>query len=130
MKRLLLSLMMPFALLISFTITAKAQDIPDDDDVIVIDVTHNTTETGPQRSIIPIYATFCPSLSLVEIEFLFNIGEVTVCLTNLTASSMTSTAVDSSFGGCILPVTGGPGLYCLEFLLSDGTRYYGYFLIP
>lgn len=130
MKQLLLSLMMTFVFLVSFSFTANAQDIPDDDDVIVIDVTHNTTETGPQRSIIPIYAAFCPSLSLVEIEFLINIGDVTICLTNLTSGSMASTVVDSSYGSCILPVTGGDGLYYLEFLLSDGNRYFGYFLIP
>jgi hypothetical protein len=120
------------AMMIAHTLSSLAFACPDgDDDEEVIDLTVDPAGTPLMRSLNQgISAVINSTTNLLFIDFLSNLGEVTIRLTNLTTGGIASTLVDSSCGGCILPVTGGPGLYCLEFLLSDGTRYYGYFLIP
>lgn len=119
------------AMVITLSFTSLAYAYPGGDDDEVIDLTVDPAGTPVMRTLNQsISAVFNSTSNLLIIDFLSNLGEVTIRLTNVTTGSIASTVVDSSFGGCILPVTGGPGLYCLEFLLSDGTRYYGYFLIP
>ena len=63
----------------------------------------------------------------VGVSFMTDLGSVTISLTNLTTMINVNRIVNSSCGNCYIPITGGPGLYCIEFLTEDGARYYGYF---
>lgn len=118
-------------MMIALSFTSLAYACPDGDDEEVIDLTVDPAGTPVMRTLNQgISAVINSTTNLLFIDFLSNLGEVTIRLTNLTTGGIASTLVDSSCGSCILPVTSGSGLYCLEFLLSDGTRYYGNFLIP
>lgn len=87
MKHLVLSLMLVLATVFAFPLETFAQDIPDDDgEEIEITVREGSTETGSGRFlyIIPFNATLFRSIKCIEVEFLDNIGEVTISLTNHT----------------------------------------------
>lgn len=129
MRQLFLSFLMAGSLLLSFASTAKAQDIRDDgEEVIVIDITNQNTETEPQRSIVPICATYYSNHSIVEVEFLNNLGNVTIKLTNLFSGDVTLFQVPSGICDVIVPVYLGMGVYCLEFIVGNSQSYIGYFI--
>lgn len=128
MKLFTLSLMMTIASLLSFTPYAQAQDIPDDDDEIIIVITEEITETGPTRSIIPIQATYSISLSCLDVVFLNNIGEVEIAITDYFSGSSTTYHIQSSLGEVLIPINNPSGVYMIEFNLTYAS-FYGYLII-
>ena len=122
---------MTVSLLLSFSSTAKAQDIPDDEGVIVVDITSITTEQGPKRSptIIPIAANYYVLSSNLEVFFLYDMGEVSVSVTNITSEYNYSTIVDSYYGTTILPLPLSSGLWEISFSTDDGDSFMGCFII-
>lgn len=132
MRKIFLFFLMTVSMLFSFSSPAIAQDIPDDEEVIVVDITHNTTETGPKRSpaIIPISANYYVLSSCLEILFLYDIGDVTISMTNLTTGYNSITIVDSFYGGAILPILSISGLWEIVFSTEGGDIYVGSFIIP
>ena len=79
--------MLVLSTVFAFPLETFAQDIPDDDgEEIEITVREGSTETGSGRFlyIIPFNATLFRSIKCIEVEFLDNIGEVTISLTNHT----------------------------------------------
>ena len=127
MKQFALYLMMTIASFLSFTSQAKAQDIPDDDDEIIIVITEEITENGPTRSFIPISATYCIPLSCLDIVFLDNIGVVEIVITDLSSGSSTVYNTQSSLGEVVIPIN-GTGCYRIEFNLAY-TSFYGYLIL-
>ena len=77
--------------------------------------------------LIPFDAMFFATLHTVELVFAYNIGEVSIRLTNMVSNNYLTTIVDSSAGSTIIPVTLGTGLYRIEFCTEDGVEYEGYF---
>lgn len=126
MKHLALSLLMASTFLFSFVPYANAQDIPDDDDEIIIVITEEITENGPTRSIIPITATYSISSSCLDVVFLDNIGNVDILITDLASGSSTVYHIQSSVGEIVIPIN--PGCYFIEFNLSYSS-FYGYLII-
>lgn len=128
MKKNVLSLMLVFVL----PFCAIAQDIPDDDgEEVVIYPSHQTTETGPLRNppTIPIAAFYYSTVSCLEIVFLSNVGDVTICLTNQTTGNNFNSQVNSSVSNVFIPINLGIGLYCVEFETQEGITYTGLFTL-
>lgn len=123
---------MAVSLLLSFSSTAKAQDIPDDEGVIVIDITSITTEQGPKRSpaIVPIAANYYVLSSCLEVIFMYDMGDVSVSVINLTSGYNYSTIVDSYYGTAILPLPLSSGLWAISFSTDDEDNFIGYLIIP
>ena len=131
MKHLFLSVFLASAFLFSFSFTATAQIIPDDEgEVIIINIGNPDQQDGLGRSFgtIPLTATLYRTLSYIEVAFLNNIGEVTTTMTNETTGSHITTQVNSSFGEAVIPVSLGSGSYRIDFYSSDGA-YFGFFTI-
>ena len=131
MKRIVLYLLMVVPACLSFPSIAKAQNVPDDEgEVITITIDENSLINGPKRTplLVPITAVYFEMLSNVDVSFAYNIGDVTVTLTNLVSGSSVVTIVDSSAGNTVIPVTLGTGLYRIEFCTEDGVGYVGYFI--
>lgn len=119
------------ALLVSLP-TSLYADGDDGEEGDPIDLTfeqQNGVPIGRSLGCLPMEAFYNAETGNLIVSFVQNVGNVTVVLTNMTTGAIASTVVDSSIGNCVLPVTGGSGLYRLDFLLSDGTRFYGYFHI-
>ena len=130
MRKTILYLLMIVFISLSFSTTAQAQDIPEEEgEEIVIVPDENNIGNGNIRSItyVPFYVTMYQSF--VVVDFLCYIGEVTIQLTNLSNNASVNTAIDSNCGSCIIPVTNGSGIYRIEFLLADGLQFYGFFIV-
>lgn len=130
MRKTILYLLMIVFISFSFSTTAQAQDIPEEEgEEIVIVPDENNIGNGNIRSItyVPFYVTMYQSF--VVVDFLCYIGEVTIQLTNLSNSVIINMAIDSNCGSCIIPITNGIGLYRIVFLTTDGMQYCGFFSI-
>ena len=101
----------------------------ENEEVIILVETNEGSLPGFRGPVfIPVEAYYSNSSSGVNIVFLANIGEVVIHLTNMTTGTATQSVVDASTtGACYLPVTGGSGLYRIEFVTPDGATYYGHF---
>ena len=117
-------------MIVSFPISLYA-DEDDGDDGDPIDLTFEQQNGVPiGRSLVhPVEAYYNAETGKLLISFSQIEGIVTVVLTNMTTGSFSTAVINTSIGNYVFPVTGGSGLYCLEILISDGARYYGYFII-
>ena len=132
MKKNLLSLMLVFIAMLVSPFCANAQDIPDDDgEEIVVYPSHQTTETGPKRNppTIPIAAFYYSTVSCLEVVFLSNVGDVTICLTNQTTGNNCYSQVNSNLSNVFIPINLGIGTYCIEFETQEGITYTGLFTV-
>lgn len=104
----------------------------DDHQFIPIAVLDNTIVTGQTHrapAFIPIRAYYAGSFTSVCVQFLQNIGDVDVTITNLSTGDYVDYDVDSSTGGTLLPISGEVGSYRIVFLLASGAGYEGEFEI-
>ena len=104
----------------------------DEHQFIPIRVLDNTIETGrTHRSStdIPIMAYYDDFMSSVCLQFLQNIGDVDVIITNAFTGVFLEYEVDSSISSALLPISGDAGYYNITFLLSDGSGFEGEFEI-
>ena len=130
MRKTILYLLMIVFISLSFSTTAQAQDIPEEEgEEIVIVPDENNIGNGNIRSItyVPFYVTMYQSF--VVVDFLCYIGEVTIQLTNLSNSASVNMVINSNIGSCIIPVTSGTGIYRIEFITMEGTQFYGLFIL-
>lgn len=89
-------------------------------------------EGGPSHrapALIPIEAAYNPSLSGVILDFLYDLGMVTVSVENLMTGEMARSVVAACAGVQFLPVSGEAGMYKIMFTLPDGRWYWGTFEI-
>lgn len=129
MKHFVLSLMLVVMTLLVFPFHSFAQDIPEDEDgdEIVI-INQNQSGDGPARDIlpVPINATLFRLSCCIEVEFLSNLGEVTITLTNLTTGTVSSTVANSGSGSVIIPFLYTSGLWQIV-IIADNSTYFGFF---
>lgn len=121
-----------FAVLIALTLCFCMYAKTDDEDGEPIPLEYNEPGEDGKPIIrgplmLPVSAFYIEENACVGVSFISDLGSVTISLTNLTTMINANTIVNSSCGYCYIPITGGPGFYCIEFLTEDGARYYGYF---
>lgn len=80
-------------------------------------------------TVIPISAAFYTTPSVIEVQFLMDLGYVSVEIENQTTSEYTQTVVNSAAGLAIFPISGNSGLWTITFSLSNGMVYYGEFTL-
>ena len=100
----------------------------EDQQFIPILVLDDTIETGREHRsqvFIPIQAFYDDFSSSIYIQFLQNIGDVNITVTNNDTGSSADFEVDSGLGATVLPIYGGCGLYHITFVLSEGGGYQG-----
>lgn len=80
-------------------------------------------------ALVPIQAVCYQSLSIIVVEFLFDLGSVSVEIENLTTSSYSQTILNATQGGHPILFSGDSGIYEITFTLSNGHIYGGTFEI-
>ena len=129
------SLLPKLLLLLSFSLFASPMQAPaftpDDDDVIEIDVNSLPATNGPKRTpaISPISAACHVNLSFIEVNFLFDLGDVDIVVTNLSSGSSSAFNVHSSIQNTFIPFVFTPGYHTIVFTTSAGAIYSGCFVI-
>ena len=126
--------MKKIVLILSFLylVAMSSWSAEDDHQFIPIAVLDNTVVTGQTHrapAFIPIQAYYDGFLTSVCVQFLQNIGDVDVTITNLSTGDYVNYDVDSSTGGTMLPISGEVGTYRIVLLLSSGAGYEGEFAI-
>lgn len=99
---------------------------------IPIPVQDNTVVTGRTHrapAYIPIQAYYDGLFASIYVQFLQNIGDVDVTITNLSTGDYVNYDIDTSIGGTLLPISGEMGIYRIVFHLASGTEYEGQFAI-
>lgn len=133
MNHLFLTLMLSISALIFIPFHSAAQDIPDNGgQEIEIDITNNSPDTGPRRAptIVPFTAFYYASQCCVALFFQYNIGEISITLTNLTTGNIISTNVNSQCGFITIPLYSDPGTWQIMVLVEGGgPTYSGFFVV-
>lgn len=99
-----------------------------DHQFIPIRVLDNSTETGREnrsQEFIPIQAFYDDYSSSIYIQFLQNIGDVTITVANIDTGYNVGFEVDSSLGTTVLPISGESGCYYITFIATVAGEYEG-----
>ena len=127
MKKIVLLL---FVLCLTATTSLLAGD---DQQFIPITVLDNTVKSGGRThrapAFIPIRAYYDSISSSVCVQFSYDIGNVNITIENLSTDDNNDCCIDSSLGSVYLPIIGGDGDYHIEFILSSGAGFEGYFTV-
>ena len=132
MKTILVHSLLILLLLLASPHHSFAQTLPPDEGEDIEVIVNNTTyENGPGRSseLVPLSAIYYSSVSCILVDFLSNIGSVTISLSNLSTGDSYNTVVDSTHGAVIIPFSNCPGIWRIGFQPETGTVYEGYFTI-
>lgn len=129
-KKHFLLLTLAASLIFSLTpaIASQAHDGEDEDGeeiVVLPDIQQGGCHTR-MPALIPITATLIKAQSLIYIELLYPVDDLSIRLTNLSTGNSSIIDLGATQNGFI-PVTFGTGLYRIEFLINEETNYYGFF---
>ena len=110
---------------------AKTRPDGDDPIEIIIGEGGSNDDGRDHRSsdLIPIEASYYPSLSSLLLSFTDDLGSVAFKIENLTTGVVVQTVINAVQGDQFFPITGGAGEYELTFTLHDGYIYTGTFEI-
>lgn len=127
MKRLLITVLTVFVGLGTCPLFADGEG---DETTIVLE-TGSSPDSLPPRSptIVPITCIYYPSLSTINVSFLFDLDFVSIETENLTTGEYNQSTVNAFAGPMLLCISGTAGLWRISFTLTDGVIYSGTFLI-
>ena len=99
--------------------------------VILIEQTSGAGDTPIIRSpdSVPIEAVYYPAITTIVVNFLNNLGSVSVEIENQTTGSYSQTSINATQGVHPFVISGDVGIYEITFTLSDGHVYTGSFEI-
>lgn len=99
--------------------------------IILIEQTSGFGDTPIIRSpdSIPIQAVYYPAISTIVVNFLNNLGSVSVEIESLITGSYSQTNINATQGVHLFVISGDDGVYEITFTLSDGHVYTGSFVI-
>ena len=117
------------ALLLISSLGVNAMLCRGNDDPIVIPMETLGGETGGSRSFtaIPITATYYSSLSSIVVNYLYDLGSVTVEIENQTTGEYSQSVVNALAGLMPFIISGTSGHWRVSFTLSSSVCYYGEF---
>ena len=105
-------------------------DGKDKEEIIINpDTIHNGGGLFRAPAVVPIYAAYLPCSSVIELEFLCNIGDVQVTLISLVDETQATFTVPSAAGAAIIPVPSTLGVYTISLRTETGANYCGQFII-
>lgn len=125
MKKGIIMLLGAIVAQLTFSPLAKGGE---DVNIIIVDPTDAGAEVLHRDSAqAPILCTL--EEDYLEVTFLSSMGYVSVEIENLTSGEYNLTMINAVIGSEIFPISGNPGTWTITFTLSDGTVYYGAFVI-
>lgn len=104
----------------------------DDDDGVPIIIGEGSLGGTPSHhapAVIPIQAAYYPSITTILVDFLYDLGQVSVEIENETTGAYSQTTINAMQGVQPFIITGASGIYELTFTLANGIVYIGSFEI-
>ena len=102
-----------------------------DDDPIDVVIGDGGSYGGGQGhhapALIPISATYYPSITSIVVNYLYDLGSVTVEIENQTTGEYSQSVVNALAGPMPFIISGTSGHWRISFTLSSGVCYYGEF---
>ena len=130
MKKIFYLLLIAMTMLVSNqSVVAKCDD--DSEETIPIRCEESSETRNGARSIVisPVAVTLTPSLFKLNINFLDDIGMVSVKVTNHLTGAASSFDIDSKVERTSFIVPDGEGFYTISFQTEDGAYYSGHFFL-
>lgn len=117
---------------ISSALSLFATTVKDDDKTLPVPIIREGTKKGgilrsPEQ--VPLSVFLIKDMSLLNIQFQRNVGELYFDLENKSTGGYVSDIIDSQIGNVIIPFSGEEGYYTITFTLADGVTYIGEFEI-
>lgn len=125
MKKIILLFSFLCLVAVSTWSAEDVQSIP----ITVIDNSIETSQTHRTPIDIPVMVYYDSIVTSINVQFLRDIGNVEIIITNMSNGSFRKYDVESNARIILLPITGDAGVYRVEFLLVSGLGYEGEFEI-
>lgn len=127
MKKVLLLIM---SLFFCATIMSAQNNGGDPTEIVVRESGNNGGNPSHYApALVPIQAVVYQSFSTIVVEFLFDLGSISVEIENLTTNSYSQTSLNATQGAHPILFSGDSGIYEITFTLSNGHIYWGTFEI-
>ena len=118
------------ALFIAISNCFALSSISRDDEVIPLEYNESELDTIIFRTpVVPIQAFLNSAQSIITVTFLYDMGDVSISISNMVTGEEFYFEEASLPGSAILPFYGGMGYYYICFRTVDGHSYFGYFYI-
>lgn len=114
------------ALLASFVLSFPVRG-DEDVNIIIVDPNAPGAEVVHRDSCVPIICTL--SANCLSVTFLESLGQISVEIENHTTGEYNQTIVNAVTGPMVFPISGTAGQWSITFTLSNGTMYYGEFVV-
>lgn len=101
-----------------------------DDEIIPLECSESELDTIIFRTpVVPIQAFLNSAQSIITVTFLYDMGDVSISISNMITGEEFFFEEASLPGSAILPFNGDTGYYYIRFRAVDGHAYFGYFYI-
>ncbi|MGX8707166.1 MAG: hypothetical protein ACSW72_00265 [Bacteroidales bacterium] len=118
------------ALYLAFSNCFALPSFSRDDEVIPLECGESELDTIIIRTpVVPIHALLNVAQSIITLYFLYDMGDVSIDITNIVTGEEFFYEEASLPGSAILPFNGCTGYYYIRFRTIDGHSYFGYFYI-
>lgn len=124
MKKFLLIIVALLISIWSLAITASNRTL-----IIIAKSTSSTTIRPNSLDSIPFYCTYESSDGIVWIDFMENVGRVSITVSNLSSGETVYDIADSFEGSVMLHTYGKSGYYTLQIMTESGDVYEGEFTV-
>lgn len=118
------------ALFLAFSNCFALPSFSRDDEIIPLESSESELDTIIIRTpVVPIQALLNAAQSIITVIFLYDMGDVSIDITNIVTGEEFFFEEASLPGSAILPFYGGTGHYYIRFRTIGGHSYFGYFYI-
>lgn len=101
----------------------------DETDIIIGEVGSGGGTIFHAPALVPIQALYYPSLSTIYVNFLYDLGTVSVEIENETTGAYSQSVINATQGVHPFLISGASGHWTITFTLSNGVVFYGEFTI-
>lgn len=98
-------------------------------DIIITNGNQGGDQNHHAPALTPIQAAYYPSITTILVDFLYDLGQVSVEIENETTGGYSQTTINAMQGVQPFIITGASGIYELTFTLANGIVYIGSFEI-
>lgn len=130
MKKIICLLLITTATWALSNFSAFAQCEDDSEEEVPIQYVENEGQNGARSFFVsPISVTISPGLSKLNVSFLYNVGIVSVKITNHLTGDTSLFDIDSKIERTSISVSDDKGYYTIVFKTEDGASYRGHFAL-